>query len=295
MAFTFTELLVEDGRAAAGAGDTPGSVQMRNAIRRFLVPGATPAQAALNPELRTEAGAGVPMPGVPGLVSIGYSIGRRIGPDSSGDVAYEAEAQYAPVGTPQFDFPSPDRQNINFISAGFSSFDKEVSFPIYVEKEIAAPNLVGPLSTTFDWEKVENLTVKVKCMAFQIEFNTTTLGAAQIAAIYTQTNKIHEFYGGKWLFRPQRADKIFRDGVWNVVYRWEFDPGTTTADLAEYDADPKICEIAPRPAHSDWHVVFDVIYSYTNSAPRLIAKGSHAVVPAGYQTLPGYAAEWGLT
>lgn len=294
MAYAFQELIVENGQAAAGGGDAPGSVRVRNTIRRFLVPGATPALVALNTELNNEAGPGAQYPGIPGLVSIGHTVGGRVGPDSTGDIAHYVETQYAPSGTPQFDFPSPDRQNLAFVSAGFAPFEKTIDFPIYVERTIAAPNPLGSEQTSKQWVKVENKTIVVKCLAFQIEFNTTTLSASEIGAIYLQTNKLHTFYGGQWLFKPQRADKIFRDGVWNVVYRWESDPGTSANDLQEFDSDPIFCEVAPRPPHALWYEVFDVVYPETDSGPRLVAKGMNESVPAGHHTLPGYGSSWNL-
>lgn len=298
MAHAFTELLVENGQASAGGGDAPGSVRVRNASRRFLVPagpGGTPALAALNAQLLAEAGAGVQYPGIPGLVSVGYQIGGRLGPDENGDVAYYAEAQYAPEGTPQFDFPTPDRQSLTFISAGFTNYEREIPFPIMSRQAISAPFIgVGPNITSDRWVENTGKKLLIKGMSFQIEFNTTELGSAQIGAIFAQAGKIHTFYGGDWIFKPQRADKIFRDGVWNVVYRWEGERGTSAEELSQLAADPAFCPVEARPAHADWYVVWDRPPLLTAGQPRLIARRTRELVPSGHHTLPGYGSSWNL-
>lgn len=288
MPASFEELIVERGRAEVGGGAAPGSNRVFRISRRFKVPGETNAAAAVNPDLLTAAGAGVPHPSLPGLISLGPTIGERGG--AGDDTFFYAEAEYAVEGTPTFEFPAPDRQNLGFQTIGIAPFEKTIDFPLYVERAIASPT--GGSST--EWVKIENKTIIAKCFALTVEWNTDILSASDIGAIYTQMNKLHTFWGGVWVFKPQSADKIFRDGVWNVVFRWESDPGTTAEDLADIEAEPSYCEVAPRAPHALWFEMFDVVYGDVVNAPRLTSRVMYQSAPTGYQSLPGYGTRWSL-
>lgn len=289
MTATFEELLVFDGNTKVGAGTAPLSNTVYTTVRRFKVPAETPALAATNPELLTAAGSGVAHPTIPGLVSLGPTIGQRGG--SGDDTFYYATVEYGITGTPTFNFPAPDRTNAAFVSAGFAPFVKEVDFPIYTERTIAAP-MSGGVSK--EWVKVEGKTIRVPCMAYTMEFNSDSLSPADIGAIYAQQNKIHEFYGGVWLFKPQSASITYREGYWTIIFRWESDPGTSAAELAEIESDPRFCEVAERPPHALWFEVFDVVYPETDAGPRLISKVMYQSIPTGYESLPGYGSIWSL-
>lgn len=295
MTIAFTELLNESGPLDIGGGDFPGTLRANSTSRRFLVPGPSRDSVMNNPDLLAAAAAGVPHPTIPGLISTGFTVTGDFvggGPDAS-DTGWYVTANYAPAGTPTFDFPAPDRQNLSFVSSGFAPFEKHVNFPIQTGVDIIAPSDAGPTIVRM-WQGIEDKTVTVNALALQIEFNMPSMTAGDIGAIYAQMNKLHSFRGGVWLFKPQSADILYRDSVWNVVFRWESDPGHGPAELAEFANDPDFCLVEPRPPHAEWYVVTKVWPPLAEASPRLIAKTMHELVPAGYQTLPGYGTVWNL-
>lgn len=294
----FAETIIESGQTNVGGGDSPGSSRVFGTIRRFIVPGESPSVVVSHPDLLAAAAAGVPHPSIPGLVSVGFVVEGRGG--AGDDTFYYVRADYGIAGTPTFDFPPPDRQSLQFLSAGFTHQTLQIDFPVRTKIVITSPAVqpdVGPPSPPIEkdsWEIIEGKSVDVESVSFQIEFNLPSFGEADIAAIKAQANKLHTFYGDTWRFKPVRSDKLFREGVWNIVYRWESDPGHSAEELAALTADSNFCIVEPRPPHARWYAVTRVWPPLLEPSPRLIAKVIGELVPAGYQTLPGYGSVWTL-
>lgn len=226
-------------------------------------------------------------------------------PEGAGTIV---RAQYVPReyqdGTP----PETNTTDADYYKIDSTYEDVDIDITVYELVTKSFPVAENAVETKSIWQPVPNKAAfRYSRVVHRITLNATVSGGAGVVtqlniaqAVNTQTNKIHQIGGVKYLFKADGVRRVAVD-KYQFTYRWVFDPGVKDTLVYDLSASPSMGIIGsygyPREDLTGQFAGYTIgpyrrlvvapDGSNPENTPRVVGLPAYEEDLTGWHTLPG--------